>query len=318
MNFVVKKTTELTEKEQRDILCLFNVVFDRNRSLEQFQNQFLNNVLGYSFHSLIIEDEVIVGCNSYIPGYYTVNGVSYLFANSVDTAVSKPYRDFANFYDMVVNAYDYMRKSGVTFMYGFPNDNSYLIFKKAKLSKDIGDLSTYCLPYRIGGVKPYFKILNTFSKILSLLWISITSCFASSKVVKSKIEKEAASYNVSRYKRLDADYKIVKREGYEFIYKIIKHESVRTAFLLDVTTKSARNFNKTVRYIVKNESSDFDLLLYVGHLPFSCTGLLRLARKFEPKTFHFTGMLLDKKDFDEALFYDINNWDVNLSNYDLL
>jgi hypothetical protein len=261
---------------------------------------------------------MIVVCNSYIPCHYIINGEYYLFTNSVDTAVSKPYRDFANFYDMVVNAFDYMRKSGVTFTYGFPNDNSYLIFKKAKLFKDIGKLHTYCLPYRIGGVKPNLKVLNLFSKLLCLLWSNVTSFFATRKVAQFKIEKKVENYNATRYKRLDADYNMVKQSDFEFVYKIMKHEGVRTAFLIDVTPKSAHNFNNTVRYILKNERANFDLLLYVGHLPFHCTGMVKLPRKFEPKNFHFTGIVLDKKIFDDDLFYNINNWDVNLSNYDLL
>jgi len=47
-------------------------------------------------------------------------------------------------------------------VYGFPNDNDYPVFRKAKLMRDIGKLSTYYLPYRIGGIIPKLKFLNVF------------------------------------------------------------------------------------------------------------------------------------------------------------
>jgi hypothetical protein len=110
MEFIVKKTTELTDTEQEEILLLFNTIFEQERTLEQFKNQFLNNPLGYSYHSMMIDNERIVGCDSYIPSYYLVNGRRLLFANSVDTMVSKPYRDFANLYYMITAVHEYMKK----------------------------------------------------------------------------------------------------------------------------------------------------------------------------------------------------------------
>ena len=46
--FIVKKTTELSIDEKKQIINLFNIVFDKNRSVEEFDNQYLNNPMGYS------------------------------------------------------------------------------------------------------------------------------------------------------------------------------------------------------------------------------------------------------------------------------
>ncbi len=100
------------------------------------------------------------------------------------------------------------------------------------------------------------------------------------------------------------------------MYKIITYEGVRTAFLVDVVNKSARNFCKAVKYIIQNENVNFDLILYVGHLPFSSYGMIKFPRRFEPKHFNFTGFLLNEKNKD--LLFNIESWDVNLSNYDLI
>jgi hypothetical protein len=114
------------------------------------------------------------------------------------------------------------------------------------------------------------------------------------------------------------DYNKIKvGNGYAY-YRIAMHEGVRTAFIVDVTEKSARNFQKTVKGILKTESQHMDLILYVGNLPFKNNGLIKLPRKYEPKNFNFTGQILCKDAIDKKIFFDYNNWDVNLSNYDLI
>jgi hypothetical protein len=318
MEFIVKTTTELTVAEQTEILTLFNTVFHKTRPLSHFRNQFLNNPLGYSYHSIIFESGKIVGCDSHIPSYYTVNGQRLLFANGADTMISKPYRDFVNLYDMIIAAHDYMKKDGVACVYGFPNDNSYPVLHKSRLTKDIGVLTTYCLPFRIGGIKPALKVFNCFSQLFARLYVRCSGLFASEKVHRFAVEKEAQTYNATRYKRLDGNYSTVNSEHGGFVYKIMEYEGVRSAFLIDVFEKSAANFNRAVRYILKNHSQEFDILLYAGRLPFKCSGLIKLPQKFSPKTFHFNGEILDKEKIDKHVFFNINSWDVNLSNYDLL
>lgn len=54
-----------------------------------------------------------------------------------------------------------------------------------------------------------------------------------------------------------------------------------------------------------------------GDLDFVPVSLIKIPHRFEPKHFHFTCNLIDKSYFDDTL-YDIKNWDVNLSSYDLV
>jgi hypothetical protein len=318
MEFIVKKTIDLTDSEQKGIVSLFNTIFEKDRSLEQFHNQFLNNPLGYSFHSMILDDRQIVGCDSYIPSYYTVNGKRVLFANAVDTMVSKPYRDFVTLHDMVVAVHGHMKKEGVVCVYGFPNGNAYPVFHRAKLMKDIGSLSTYCLLYRIGGIKPQLKVLNWLSILYVNISVFLMFLLAGKKIYHFMIEKEAATYNATRYKRLDGNYNTANYKGSKFAYKFMEYEGIRSAFLIDVFEKSPRNFNKAVQYIIKHHHNEFDILLYVGHLPFKRHGLIQVPQRLVPKNFHFTGEILHKDEIDQDVFFNINNWDVNLSNYDLL
>ena len=45
--------------------------------------------------------------------------------------------------------------------------------------------------------------------------------------------------------------------------------------------------------------------------------MIKVPRKLEPKRFYFLGKVLDES-FENESIYNIKNWDVNLSNYDLL
>lgn len=313
MEYVVKKTTECSQTELLQMNKLFNDIFEKNRPLEIMMNQYLNNPFGYSYHSLIIDDGVIVGMNVYVPVYFLIDGEKVLFADSIDSMIQQGHRDIFNYMDMVNAAYTYMKKEGVVFVYGYPNDTAYPVVTKSKLMKETGRMFTYCLPYRIGGIKKKIALLNWVSILFCRCWVHISSLFASDKVYGFEYEKHLESYNKTRYKRNDGIYNV--QDG--FVYKIIDFEGIRAAFLIDVFEKSSKNFCKAVKYIIKQDSDKFDILLYPGYLPFPVTGMLKIPHKFEPKHFVLTGKLLDKKYKSDKL-WDIKNWDTNLSNYDLI
>lgn len=313
MEFIVKKTTECKKDELMQIVKLYNEIFDKNLTLDYMLNLYTQNPFGYSYHSLIVDNGNIVGMNVYVPVLFRKNEEKVLMANSIDSMVSKPYRDYFNYHDMVIAAYKYMKQEGVKFVYGYPNDKAYPVVMKSKLMREIGKMYTYCLPYRIGGVKRILSFANFLSISFCWCWLSICKLFASKKVVAFRYDKDLESYNQTRYKRDDGEY--MQKDG--FVYKILDYEGVRAAFIVDVFEKSAYNFCKAAIYILKNESRKFDILLYPGYLPFKFAGMIRIPHKFEPKHFYFTGKILDKQ-FAGDDIWDINNWDTNLSNYDLL
>ena len=313
MEYIVKRTTECSREELVQMNDLFNTVFERERPLEIMMNQYTQNPFGYSYHSLMMDNGKIVGMNVYVPVYFLKDGEKVLLGDSIDSMVSKPYRDFFNYNDMVQAAYKYMKKEGVMFAYGYPNDNAYPVVIKSKLMKEVGRMYTYCLPYRIGGVKKGLGWLNWASILFCRTWLTVASWFASSEVKPYRIEKDLESYNATRYKRSDGNYSF----GDGFVYKVMDYEGIRTAFLIDVYEKSAKNFCKAVKYIFKKDGKNFDILLYPGHLRFKHSGMIRIPHKYEPKRFVLTGKLLDKS-FEFDGFWDINNCDTNLSNYDLI
>ena len=190
MTIIVKKTSELPESEQIKILELFNSVFNKNRTIEHFRSQFINTALGYSYHVVLYDNDIIVGCFSYIPSYYRIEGEKYLSVLSVDTMLDKKYRGKGYFQDMLSYGIDYIHNDGVAFIINFPNDISYPRYIKTKLRQDIGSLVTYALPYRIGGIKPSLKALNWLSISLVNIFVFLTSLLAGSKAHRFPIEKD--------------------------------------------------------------------------------------------------------------------------------
>lgn len=315
MQFYTKKTTELSLEEKQGLVDLFNEVFDKKRTVEEFDRQFLNNPEGFSYHTYAQENGKMVASNTMVPSVYLVDDKPLRFVNSVDTMIAEHHRGLENFYDMIKASFGDSEKQGYDVVYGFPNDNSYELFTKLKFMKDIGKLDTYCLPYRIGGIKKGLGWLNWASMLFCRIWVACSSIFSSSRKAKFLIEKEADTYNATRYNRSDGKYSVV--DGL-FAYKVMEYEGVRTAFIVDVFEKSPKSFVKAINYLFKNEKKNFDLILYVGHLIFKSYGLIKFPRRYEPKHFNFTGAILKKGAVDKKEFFEIDNWDINLSNYDVI
>lgn len=320
MDLIVKKTTDLTDFEKQSLLDCFIEVFGHERTMEEMCNQYANTPMGYSVHSMCFDEGILVAAHTAFPSYYWVGDKKVKAYITGDTMVKKGYRDGFVFLDIVRSLDNQMKKEGYAFLFGFPNDNSYPVFKKVKLANDIGRLDTFILPYRIGGIKKGLGCLNPLSKLFSHLWVLFSGIGAKDTVYKPLIHKDDESYNTTRYKRMDADYQYAKIDDAEFYYKIKNHENVRTAFLLDLIGKSEKRFIKAVKYFLDKERNSFDLLMYVGYLPKTTRkiGMIKIPRKYEPKHFYMTGMLFDKSIVEEKLYYDVCNWDANLSDYDII
>lgn len=321
MEIVAKKTTELTDKELQDISALFVEVFEKERDAEFSKRQYMNNPFGTSYHAMMYEDGKLVGHDAGIPQWYIVNGKKVKCLNNIDLMISKNCRGIVGFMGLMKAAYKLYTQEDVKFLLSMPNKNSYPLLKKLKYMEDVAPLNTYILPYRVGGVKPALGFANILSKLFCHLWVNVSSLFASNEVIKFAVHKDLETFNEHRYKRFDGVYQHAEYKGSRFVYKVMDYEGINAAFLVDVFEKSARNFALAAKYILKHEGDKFDVLLYVGNLPFGCNGFVKVPHKFEPKRFNFVSHIFDKEFFDEddkKAIFDLNSWDVNLSDDDVL
>lgn len=321
MEFVCKKTTELANSEKQEIVSLFIEVFKQERTVAILENQYTNNAFGTCYHTLMYDNGILVGHMTGLPGYYMLNGKKLKAVNPIDLMIDEKHRGLQGFMFLVKKSWGYYKEQGVQLIFNLPNNNSHPLFIKLKCTQNIGSLYTYCMPYRIGGLVKKLSFLNIFSIAFCKMWVFFSGIFASREGLQFKVQRDYASFMPTRYKRFDGKYSIGELNGTRFVYKVKYHEGKRTAFIIDVIGKSQKGFCDAVKYLIRHESKNFDIILYVGYLPFANPGMIRIPHKYEPKNFNFDGIVLGTNELskeDIEAYYDINSWDINLSDDDVI
>jgi len=319
MQVIVKKTTELPDDEIIQINILFKEIMAHERDIKIFKDNYLNTPFGYSYHSMLFTDDgKIVGFHSCIPFYYLKDGERFIAALGIDSMVAKEYRDYFHFRDMFMATQDVLKEAGCKLRIGFPNDNSYQVLKKGFKYKDIGSLRTYILPIKIGSIRPLLSWLNPLSTLLANCLVGLSFLSKGNNERSFTYQKEETTFNMIRYKWYGGDYEVVENGKLRYVYKNIVYEGVNGSFLLDYFPKTRTNFEKSIRDIYKREKKHAAVILYIGDLNFNPLSMIAIPKKIEPKHFNFTCLILQDKEFFDEGIYNIRNWDVNLSNYDLL
>lgn len=322
MEIVCKKTTELTQDEKEQICRCFGSVFEKHsKPLSYFNNQFLNTCLGYSLHTMLkSETSEVVGLYALIPFEYVYKEQKVLFSIGVDFMIRKDFRnDFRNVMGLCKESIKFAKECGVVCIFAFPNDLSYQLNTRILRMKDVGKLFTYILPYKVGEVKPSLSCINFFSGLLSRLMLSCASLDCRGKEYEAPIHRNRDFFDESRYKWFNPEeYKFYQDDRMKCIWKCTDFDGAKAAFLMDVTPMSPKNFNKAVKEMFNVEKRNVGLFLYVGNLPFGLFSMIKIPLKFAPKNFNFVAQVLDNTRINEEDIFNINNWDVNLSSYDLL
>ena len=318
MKFILKKTNELTQVEKTQICDLFFRVFNKPKTLGDFEGQFAASVLGFSYHGLMVDEGKIVGSYTSVPFKYKYFDKECVFALSVDTMIDDNYRGnpFA-LKKMARLVYAGLQAEGIPFVFGFPNDNVYLVRKKVLKWRDIGKLNYYILPVNVGALKAKLKIFNVFS----FAFASLINLLA--KRVNAKRDAGVVGYPIEKivddafvgYRYSNACKKVDLGENRFFVYRIIKENQARVAYLIDVFPLQKKIIENAVSYIFDNEKSNIDVIMYVGKLKFGLINLFKVPRRLEPKSIHMSGEILDTAKVDDKIF-NIKNWNVNLSNFD--
>ena len=322
MIFQFKKTNEFSSQEIKEICDLFFEVFKKEKTIVEFNKQFLNTILGYSYHGLLKNDEnEIVGCYTSIPVKYHYYDKELIFALSVDTMIKEEYRGNPFTLKKLSNlVYDSLKSDNVPFVFGFPNDNVYLVRQKILKWKDVGQLDYFILPINIGAIKTNFKFLNPISKLFSKILLSFIHINLIDSKKSKNIEKVTNSEFMNyRYSLLGGNYSIIDGKDnrlFDFIYKVEEYENIKTAYIIDINNLNKSRFDNAVKNIFKCEK-DIDVILYVGKLDFKPKTLFKVPKKLIPKTVYMSGKVLDSSIISDDI-YDIENWNVNLSNLDVV
>jgi hypothetical protein len=89
--FRVKKTTKLSDQDIEQLLYLVHSTMNEKRTKKNFQDKYLYNFLGFSFHALMIKNNKIVGCNTVIPQQFNFFGNNFIFGQWCETLIDKKF-----------------------------------------------------------------------------------------------------------------------------------------------------------------------------------------------------------------------------------
>lgn len=310
------KSTDFTDDEIMKIYNLYEIVFKEKRSKDFFYQQFMNTPLGYSYHAVAEIDGEIVGHNVYVPFYYLKGEKKFLMALSIDAMVH-PYHQGKGIYSKLLKACEDLAVSeGCKIRIGFPNENSYPIQIKAFKYHDFGTMDTYCLPIRPSSVKSFFRPFDWLTKLIAKNKINSSSTNDNHDTPQYLIRRERDSFDKCRYNWYGGDYQILNAQDFKAVYKKSSFKGIDATFLIDVYPLNRNNFDLAVKYIY-SQMPNTSLILYVGNLKFRPKTMFKIPKRLEPKCFHFVGKVLDKE-YETPEILDINNWELNLSTFDLL
>ncbi|PKN02186.1 MAG: hypothetical protein CVU77_01830 [Elusimicrobia bacterium HGW-Elusimicrobia-1] len=311
MNYLFKTTNQLTDGEKKCVRDLHYEVFGKVFDPADFEKKYSLTAKGYSYHGLMIDGSGVVGFYAAVPYRYEFFGKEFIFALAVDGMIHPEYRklDPLGYKKMTSPVYENLRANDIPFIFCFPNDSAYLYTKKVLGWRDIGALDFYLFPAGIAA-KPADFLAGWLHRAASMFGVSKLR-----RVVRNAGIKKIAD-NIFMEHRYGTGYRTVNLpDGTEFIYRMCRELSrFDVAFIIDIRPADGKNIQGAVSSIIKNEKNAA-AVAYIGKLGSPPPNLIKLPRSLEPKKIRMIGKLLGGA-LDDRIF-DIDNWEVNLSNFDV-
>jgi len=314
--FVFKTTRELSAKERDQFCTLFECVFQKDMSRQAFERKYTHTPLGHSHHGLMLVEGQIVGAYNLVPYQYQCFGSRQLFGLSVDAMIDKEHRNGPfNMVRMAKRACEGALQDGVVFAFGFPNDAAHAFTRKILKWTDLGDLEFYALPINIGVFRESLAWANPLSRLCAA-GLAHMPRLSTGRLSTFPIEKICDG--PFRRHRYDERHGIIHlRRGGECTYRVCEEDNgIRAFYIIDVTPLTAARFAEAVRRLHGIAATCADLMLYVGRLPFPPKGLLRVPPPKRPRRIRMCGTILDPQRVDQRIL-EIDNWNINISNFDV-
>lgn len=238
VNYVVKKSSDLTKKEVTDFINVINTVFSHKYDSEWFNWKYINNIYGDSIIVIAYDNNFPVGSRA----LWRNDLEGKLSYQPADTAVIGEYRGSGIFYEMTKRA---LALSDSAIIYNYPNNNSLH-----------------------GYLKMGWKIIKEFnlrmfkkSDIIGIEKI-LEKDYIRWRFVKNPVKKY---YYIGRYGK----YYLLSKRKYNIYYVLAELDKVDTVYLrkpfipvlLYYTTKKGKfSFLNTKSRIVSRNSIDLNNL----------------------------------------------------------
>ena len=310
MNFIVKKTNEMSHSEKEAICDLFFDVFKIEKTVASFIKQFENSDFGYSYFCLMYDEDILVGSYAAIPELYNFFGNNVSFAQSVDTMIKANYRGSPFTLKKMTNKlYKELMNDQICFVYGFPNDKIYQIRERVLKWQNIYNLDIYFIPLKVSFISKYLKFIDYFVRLL----VRFINIFVFNSDVLGNFNNRSIIKKNNLVQDQSNEIKIMSSSVIKYRYSIKYVKKIKIAIIGNIHPFCKQSFEKTVKEITKFD--DIDLIAYIGHLDFKPINLIRVPKKIQPKKIRLSGRILLSDIVDDRVF-DIKNWEINPLNFD--
>ena len=313
MEFLVKKTSEMSQKEKESLVALFNKVFSKKRSMDEFVNLFEKNDLGYSYFSIIKnEDGDIVASYAVLPFKYNYFGKEIIFGQSVDTMVREDYRGNPfNLKKMANEVYQALIKEKIPFVFGFPNEEIYMIRKKILKWRDIGKLDIYLTPLSYNKLLliPLVKLFNILVNFNNF----ILDIVFPKKIKNYQVKKN--TFSGDELYRKSNNFFIIRLENNCSVHCLrYFYKGYKIILIVDLSHLTKQNLKESLFRISKEEKYS-NIIAYIGNLDFRPYSMFKIPKLLNVNNMNLCGKVLIPNMIDESIF-DVANWKINLSNTD--
>ena len=315
MQYITKKTSELTNTDWNQLTDLYNATFKRNVESEYFKKKYNSSVPSVScFHGLMVDDAIgIVGAMTIIPFKYKFFEKNVIFGNLIDLMINANYRtnilNFKLIYDQLLKNIN----SKVDFIYAVPNPNSHLYWTKILQWKEVGKLNYYLFPVKITKllklVSSFDKLIRPFNNLFQFLFSRNRQ-----KLFHPSISK-IISDNFLNYRYSDS-YKSFTIGGQTAWYRIYNENGVVTCYIIDIEPMDRKWMAKSIASIYKLERENVDVIMYISNNKAGAFNILKTPIKFEPRNLPLIGKVINTKNIDNRIF-NLSNWRFNLSDFDV-
>ena len=173
MKYLVRSVHQMTAAEVQQYVALFNRIFDKQLTTDEFHYKFSRQFGDDSYFSLMVDEgRGIVGSVGAIEVPYMWRGRRLLFGLTVDGMIDPSFRgDFLTLKRLHNSLVAELSTKGVVFIFTKPNDNSYLYLKKMLNLYDLEVLKVYAFPLQL------FRFLNR-----RLGWLDRLSLFTIDRI----------------------------------------------------------------------------------------------------------------------------------------
>lgn len=306
INIKFFKTTEISEELWSELLILHNNIFNVNIEIDNFIQYYKNTELGYCYHSIAFFENLIIGHTTLKPQFYEYKNQIIKGVLSGSSFIHVDYRKNIFLYlDMYEEIKKNIIQNNYKFSIGVPNANSFEYATTIMDNIYLGDLNYYYIPVFNNSLinKFVFYVLKWKNLFISQNRLDREKLHIvkNSKYVESR-------YNFDYYKKISNEYGL-------FIFRIVSEGKFRILYILEYI-----NFVDSIDiyYFAKElKNVKFDFAFYIGVNNKLRMGI-KIPNKFIPKKLPLVLDLFNNSEpAEKEILKNIQNWDFDLSNFDV-